>query len=105
MTDYEIPLSPKPQSFSVTFPNGVEYQMRLLYQFTFPGDECWILDIADATGDLLLCGVPLVTGADLLAQYAYLGFGATLFVTTDGNIGAVPTWFNLGATAHLWIEG
>ena len=63
---FEIPTSPRPQSFSVTFPNGVTYQLRLLY--VFAPNDCWTLDIADDQGNPILSGIPLVTGADLLAQ-------------------------------------
>ena len=102
MTIYEIPLTSQPQTFSVTFPNGAAYQMRLIYQFN--DDDCWILDIADATGNLLVCGIPLVTGADLLAQYAYLGLGVKMFVTTDADISEPPHWWNLGVSSHLYVE-
>jgi hypothetical protein len=102
MAVYEIPLSPRPQSFSITFPNGVTYVLRLIYLFT--PDDCWLLDISDAQGNPIVCGIPLVTGADLLAQYAYAGFGCKMFVTTDGDPMAVPRFFNLGITAHLYIE-
>ena len=100
---YEIPLTPQPQTLSVTFPNGTPVQLRLIYQFN--DDACWLLDIADANGAFLVCGIPLVTGADLLAQYAYLGLGAKLFVTTDADLAEPPHWWNLGTSAHLWVEG
>lgn len=101
-TVYEIPVTPgKPQTFSTVFPNGQTYQLRLLYQFN--DDDCWLIDISDASGNPLLCGVPLVTGVDLLAQFAYLGLGAMLWVSTDGDLAEPPHWWNLGATAHLWI--
>lgn len=99
---FEVPTSPNPQSFATTFPNGVEYNLRLIYQFT--GDNCWLLDISDADLNPLVCGIPLVTGADLLAQYAYLGFGFSLFATTDGDNTAPPTFYNLGSAGHLRIS-
>ena len=102
MADFEIPLKPQAQTLSVKFPNGNTYTLRLLYQFN--ADDCWELDIGDANGDPIVCGIPLVTGCDLLAQYAYLGFGCSLFVTTDGDRDATPKWFNLGVTSHLWLE-
>jgi hypothetical protein len=102
MSVYEIPLKPQPQTVSVKFPNGVTYQLRLIYEFG--SDDCWLLDISDSSGNPILCGVPLVTGADLFAQYAYLGFGCSLYCTTDGDRFAVPKWWNLGVTAHLWIS-
>jgi hypothetical protein len=38
----------------------------------------WCLDIMDSTGADLIKGIPLITGADLLAQYRYLGLGFSL---------------------------
>lgn len=102
MAYFEIPLLPQPQAISVTFPNGVSYNMRLIYLFT-PND-CWELDIDDADGNPIVCGIPLVTGADLLGQYAYLGFGAKMFCATDGDEFAVPRFYNLGVQAHLYLE-
>lgn len=102
MAIYEIPLSPQPQTLSVQFPNGSTYQLRLLYAFA-PND-CWSLDIADEQGNQIVSGIPLVTGADLLAQYAYLGLGCSLYCTTDGDLSAPPRFYNLGKTAHLWLE-
>ncbi len=101
MTTYEIPLGSNPQSFSVTFPNGGMYQMRLIYQFN--DDACWLLDIADSQSNPLVSGVPLVTGADLLEQYAYLGLGVAMYATTDADATEPPHWWNLGTTGHLYI--
>lgn len=106
MTTYELPLTPKPQTLSTTLPSGVGCQFRFLYQFVADND-CWIMDIADAQGSLLACGIPLVTGADLLEQFGYLGLGVKLWVTTDGDADVPPRWWNLGRVGggHLWIEG
>jgi hypothetical protein len=99
---FEIPLSPKPQSFAVRFPNGKTYGMRLVYLFT--PDDCWELDISDDQGNAIVQGIPLITGADLLAQYEYLDFGCALYCTTDGDRDAPPRFFNLGVTSHLWLS-
>ena len=99
MTAYEIPLSPTPQQFRIALgPN--EYELRFTYQNVPEGG--WVMDITDSvTSEPLVCGVPLVTGADLLAQYAYLGIPGALYATTDGNPDAKPVFANLGTTAHL----
>lgn len=98
MTAYEIPLSAKPQTFSIAL-SGVTYKMTL--RWNIPA-SVWMLDISDANGNLMIGSVPLVTGADLLAQYAYLGFVGKLVVQTDNDPDAVPTFENLGTTAHLY---
>ena len=51
----------------------------------------------------MVCGIPLVTGADLLAQYAYLGFPGQLWIWTDGVRDAVPSYLGLGLSSHLFF--
>lgn len=99
MTAYEIPLSPKPQIFSIQL-GGVTYKMTLRWnQYA----AAWMIDIADALDTLLVGSVPLVTGVDLLAQYAYLGFNGKLVAQTDHDPNAVPTFSNLGTVGHLYF--
>lgn len=95
---YEIPLSPKAQVFNVSLA-GVDYNMRIVWN---TASLCWVLDIADTDGVPILQGLPLVTGADLLAQYAYLGIRGGLIVTVDDGIG-VPTFAGLGVQGHLYF--
>ncbi|NTG86211.1 hypothetical protein G6L15_08635 [Agrobacterium rhizogenes] len=99
-TTYEIPLSPTPQTFSILL-SGVSYQLTVRYADVPMGG--WLLDIADQAGDDILCGAPLVTGHDLLEQYAYLGIGGQLLVQTDADQDAVPTFDNLGVESHLFF--
>lgn len=97
----EIPLTPSRAAiFTITLA-GALYNMRLTYDIA--QDSCWILDIGDANQVPLVAGIPLVTGVDLLAQYAYLGFGGALVVTTDRGAGEVPTFDGLGVTSHLYF--
>lgn len=101
MTWYEIPLTAGAQKFTITLAS-VEYQARLDWCAADQGG--WLLSLADATGAPLAAGIPLVTGADLLGQYAYLGIGGALYVTTDGDPDAAPTYANLGGLARLyWV--
>lgn len=95
----EIPLMPgTAQQFSITLA-GVAYQ--LVVKWCDPA-ACWLLDILDQTGTAILLGVPLVTGANLLEQYQYLGIGGALVVQTDHDTNAVPTFDNLGVLGHLY---
>lgn len=97
----EIPLSPSQAAlFSVSLA-GVPYQMRLTYDTA--QDGCWMLDIGDANGALMVAGIPLVSGVNLLAQYAYMQFGGALICTTDRGAGEVPTFDGLGVTSHLYF--
>lgn len=93
----EIPLSASPQTFRIRL-GTQDYRFTLLYR----GVE-WVLDIFDTSENPLVCGIPLVTGIDLLAQYGYLGFEGGLIVLSDGDQDAIPTFDNLGTTSHLYF--
>lgn len=96
---YEIPLSPEPQTFQIALA-GVTYTLTL--KWNVPAN-CWVLDIEDQDGIQMISGIPLVTGSDLLEQYAYLGFGGTLTAETDHDTCAPPTYDNLGTTGHVYF--
>lgn len=93
-----IPLLPQAQKFTIALA-GTVYNMRVTYNAAAEGG--WTLDIGDANGAVLIAGIPLVTGADLLQQHRHLGIGGSLFVTTDRNTGDVPTFDGLGVTSQL----
>ncbi len=101
-TTYEIPITPSTnQTFSVTL-NDTVYQLTFQWRAAF--ELGWVLDIASEDGTSLVSGIPLVTGVDLLAPYGHLGIGGSLYVATDGDQDAVPTFSSLGDTSHLyWI--
>jgi len=100
-TIFTIPLSPTPQTFKITL-GGVDYRLTFTYKDIEEGG--WILDIADANSVPMILGIPLVTGVDLLAQYAHMGFGGELRVQTTQDPDAVPTFDNLGIDAILyWV--
>lgn len=99
MPAYEIPLSAEAQKLDIALA-GVTYKLRFVWNAT---SCCWILDVADADDNPLALGVPLVTGLDLLAQYAYLGIAGSLIVQTDNDTDAVPTYGNLGTAGRLYF--
>ena len=94
---FKLPLSPKPQTLSISLA-GVVYKLRLTWNSQ---NLSWQIDIADASGNPIISGIPLVTGTDLLAPYAYMNFGGALVATTDGDTYAKPTYQNLGAAGKL----
>lgn len=108
MTDvpsyFHIPLRPgTPQRFSIRL-GQKDYVLTLRYRNIVEGG--WVLDIEDAVGTMILAGVPLVTGADLLAQYKHLGFGGRLWVQTMSEPDAAPTFEHLGEDGRLyWVTG
>lgn len=99
LTPFEIPLQNTPQTLAITL-TGVQY--RLTIHWCDPA-QCWIIDIADTNSVPILSGVPMVTGADLLEQFAYLGIGGELIAQTDNDPTAVPTFTDLGNTGHLYF--
>jgi hypothetical protein len=97
MAIFGIPLQAQPQTFTITL-SGVVYTLTAQYR---PGVG-WVLDIEDNQGNAIVQGIPLVTGANLLAQYAYLGFVGGLWVQTLTDPDAVPTFENLGSDGLLY---
>lgn len=97
MAEFVIPLIASPQRFSISL-NGVPYVMTVRW---CTAASCWILDIADEDDVPILSGVPIITGADLLSQYEYLGIGGGLEARTEAEPDAVPTFENLGLESHL----
>lgn len=97
MSGFEIPLSADNQRFSIRI-NAATFTFRLLWR-----DGLWILDLNDAAGLALLCGVPLVTGSDLLAQYGYLGLGFALRVSCDDPTQELPSKTDPGSASHLLV--
>jgi uncharacterized protein DUF6983 len=98
-TFFQIPIPAPPLVETVTL-SGTVYTLTLQYRNTLEGG--WILDIGDSNNNPIVTGIPLVTGSNLLAQYAYLGFIGGLFVQTTSDPDAVPTFDNLGTDGLLW---
>jgi len=99
MAVYEVPFSGVPESFTVSL-GGIAYVLLVRWNVV---DQCWVLDISDTTPTLIIGGVPIVTGTDLLAQYAYLGFTGGLVAQTDHSPDTVPAYDNLGTNSHLYF--
>jgi len=94
-TFHSVPLTATPQSVDIAL-GGKDY--RLTARWSDAPDGGWLLDIQTAADAVpLIMGIPLVAGADLLEQYAYLGLGGELWVDAD----LPPTATNLGSDAPL----
>lgn len=98
MAAYEIPLTAEAQRFAIQLAGKV-YQMTLQWRNNAQGG--WVLDIADAEGTLIVSGIALVTGTDLLGQYDYLGIGGSLLVLNSSGGDEAPTFTDLGTDTHL----
>ncbi|MCJ2012667.1 phage baseplate plug protein [Methylobacterium sp. J-076] len=77
------------------------YNFRLTWNDA--GVGTWNLDIGDENQNLLVAGIPLVTGVDLLGQYRHLGFPGGLVVTSDADTGDIPTFDGLGVTSRVFF--
>jgi hypothetical protein len=99
-TVFEVPLRPQAQRLSI-FLSGAQYNLVVRWN-TF--SSCWIVDIYDVNDVPLLMNRPMVTGADLLAQFASIGIGGQLIVQSDGVTNVVPTFESLGITGHLYYR-
>lgn len=102
---YNIPLKVGiPQSFEIEL-GGTRY--RLTFQYRNDPAGGWVLDISDTQLNPILQGIPLITGANLLDQYRYLGFGGGLWVQSQAqgiDPDAVPTFDNLGDAGLIyWV--
>jgi hypothetical protein len=100
LSNYLIPLVNIPQTFSVNLA-GINYTMTVKWCDI---GQSWILDLADASQNVLAAGLPFITGADLLDGLAYLGVQGSLFSYTNGLPFAVPTLDNLGSDANLYFQ-
>lgn len=95
---FEIPLSGNAQRFDIVL-SDVDYFMQFVWNSIA---NCWVLDISDLNSNPIVQGIPLITGADLLAQFQSLGFTGGLICTTDDGVG-IPTYAGLGSTGHLYF--
>lgn len=98
-TYYEVPLIASPQTLSIAL-GAATYNLRLTWNVPA---QVWVLDVADDGSVPIINGIPLVTGADLLAQYAYLGLGGGLVALADTDPYAAPSFSNLGNEGHLYF--
>ena len=97
---FEIPLSPTPQKFLITL-GDKEYHLTFLFRQA--PEAGWIMNIYGSTensGEPIVCGIPLVTGTDLLSQYKYLGISGSLYINTENGLS--PGFNELGTTAKLY---
>lgn len=97
----EIPLNAGPQRMTVQL--GPLFQRRLRLHYADVPEAGWLLDIGLVDGTPVLCGLPLLPGQDLLAQYAYLGLGGQLYVTSDANPDGPIAYEEAGSSMHLYF--
>lgn len=96
----EIPLSGVPETFSVEL-GTTTYKMTVRWN---PVASYWYLDIADSNGSMIVAGIPMVIGHNLLEQYDYLGFSGVLVVSNDTDPEQDPPYEGLGTNTHLYYQ-
>jgi hypothetical protein len=102
MLTFLIPLLNIPQDFNITLANR---ELRIVSKWNSADEAGWVLDIYDGvTDDAIVVNIPMITGADLLEQYEYLGLNGRLVVFTDGDETAVPTLENLGVESNVYFQ-
>lgn len=96
---YLIPLIAQNQEFDISL-NGVSYHLIVKWN-TF--SNSWILYIESDQREPILSGIPLVTGCDLLEEFAYLGIGGAMVVQSSNDPDEVPDYSSLGSTGNLFF--
>lgn len=87
MSILDIPITNPPQTFSVTL-NGTVYSMTVKWN---DQAQVWNFDLYDSSGNLLIGGIAMTAGDDLLTQFGYLNIGGQLWaISTDTPDTAVP---------------
>lgn len=100
MTQYVIPLTAEPQTFAITL---AARQYTLTFRWSSAAEGGWLMDIADTESAVsLVAGIPLVTGADLLAPYPDLGIGGMLWLYAIDDL--PPGYGDLGTTVQVIFE-
>jgi hypothetical protein len=96
---FEIPTTAQAQRMNIQL--GSTIYVLSLWWNEFAGS--WVLDISDESENLILSGIPLVTGTDLLGQHKHLGIPGSLVVQSDNDVFEVPTAVSLGSTGRLYF--
>lgn len=100
-TAYRIPMIPQNQEFDVSLA-GVTYHLRVKWNSN-PLAQSWVLDIMDSQQNPILSGIPMVTGCDLLEQYAYKNIGGAMIVQSTTDPDEVPDYASLGVTGFVFL--
>lgn len=106
MSQQIIPLDNSPnQTFSVSVNvNGAAATFFLALRYNEISGY-WALSISDSNQSLLLSGIPLVTGVNLLRQYQYLGIGSLYVLNATGEASDSPDDTDLGTGFVLaWTD-
>ncbi|MTC35812.1 hypothetical protein GKR67_14465 [Providencia alcalifaciens] len=76
----EIPVTSKNQEMDVTLGDKA-YHLKLTHN-EFCG---WMLDVYTISRELMVGGIPLLSGINVLEQYRYLGFNGSLSLICEND--------------------
>jgi len=93
----EIPLSAESQTLRVSIGN-IAYNLSVLWR-----GIGFYLDIADENNVLIVSGLAMVPGTDLLGQLAHLGISGNWVILSDVDPSLIPTYSTLGVSSHLCV--
>jgi len=96
------------QTFTSTLPvDGGNVTLTFAFTWNEQGGYWWVT-ITDVNGNLLLDGVPVITGlypaANLLRQYQYLGIGSAYLVPNSATLPDNPDFSNLGTSTTAGLQ-
>lgn len=100
MATFEFPLSPSAQQMSV--PIG-DQELTFRFAWADSPDGGWFMDILRLDGSPLARGLPLTAGENVLQQFDYLGIPGAIYVQTDNDPLAEPTYDNLGLNGRVFF--
>lgn len=101
-----IPLTTSPNQTISIAPqvNGATLSLTLSLSWNRVG-LFWAMDISDASRNLLVAGIPLLTGAwpaaNILAPYDYMKIGSAYILNRSGATGSEANDSNLGTDFML----
>lgn len=101
MASFLIPLSGIAENFTISLRNQ-PYNFQIRYCDAEAGG--WFLNLLTGNDVPLAMGLPMVTGLDLLQQYAYLNVGGELWVYSADPAEPEPTFDNLGTAVKLYFK-
>lgn len=109
MSAQTIPLTSSPnQAFAVQLQvDGAPLTLNLGIRYSQMAGY-WVMTISDASGNLLLDSMPMITGwfpaANILAQYGYLGIGSAFLLNTGNSQSDYPGPTDLENWTLIWDD-
>lgn len=92
----EVPLSNNSQTFTISIDRTI-YRLNIVWRSTV-----YVMDILDNSNNIIISGIPLVSGLDLLEQFNYLGIPREVVILSDVPY-TDPIYDTLGLSTYLCL--